>query len=146
MFTAAYYISAQEDTRPDRASRGDLGRGDRGGGRRGQLDLEGMIERQIVRAIEALNLSEDEKTVLVPRIKAIVEHQVGRRRELRPLMEALRTAVDSEDNAQIKSALEALKAKQSEQKTKSDALEDDLGWTSDASPRGTVDHRWNCQQ
>ena len=89
-FTGAYYISAQEDTRPDRASRGDLGRGDRGGGRRGQLDLERMIERQIVRAIEALNLSEDEKTVLVPRIKAIVEHQVGRRRELRPLMEALR--------------------------------------------------------
>ncbi|MDE0041693.1 MAG: hypothetical protein OXT74_06635, partial [Candidatus Poribacteria bacterium] len=38
----------------------------------------------------------------------------------------LRTAVDSGDNAQIKSALEALKAKQSEQKTKSASLEDDL--------------------
>ena len=125
-FTGAYYISAQEDTRPDRSSRGDLSRGDRGGGRRGQFNLEEMVERQTQRAIEALNLSEDEKTVLVPRIKAIVEYQVGRRRELRPLMEALRTAVDSGDNAQIKSALETLKAKQSEQKTKSASLEDNL--------------------
>ncbi|MDE0040946.1 MAG: hypothetical protein OXT74_02835, partial [Candidatus Poribacteria bacterium] len=72
-FTGAYYISAQEDTRPDRASRGDLGRSDRGGGRRGQFNLEEMVERQTQRAIETLNLSEDEKTVLVPRIKAIAE-------------------------------------------------------------------------
>lgn len=125
-FTGAHYISAQEDTRPDRSSRGDLSRGDRGGGRRGQFNLEEMVERQTQRAIEALNLSEDEKTILVPRIKAIAELQVGRRRELRPLMEALRTAVDSGNNAQIKSALESLKSKQSEQKAKSASLEDDL--------------------
>ena len=123
VFTSAYYISAQEDTRPDRSNRGEQGRGNRGGEQRGQFNLEEMVERQTQRAIEELNLSEDEKTVLVPRIKAITEHQIGRRRDLRPLVEALRTAVDSGDNAQIKSALDALKAKQSQQKTKSDSLQ-----------------------
>ena len=123
VFTSAYYISAQEDTRPDRSNRGEQGRGNRGGEQRGQFNLEEMVERQTQRAIEELNLSEDEKTVLVPRIKAITEHQIGRRRDLRPLVEALRTAVDSGDNAKIKSALDALKAKQSQQKTKSDSLQ-----------------------
>ena len=123
VFTSAYYISAQEDTRPDRSNRGEQGRGNRGGEQRGQFNLEEMVERQTQRAIEELNLSEDEKTVMVPRIKAITEHQIGRRRDLRPLVEALRTAVDSGDNAKIKSALDALKAKQSQQKTKSDSLQ-----------------------
>ena len=123
VLTSAYYISAQEDTRPDRSNRGEQGRGNRGGEQRGQFNLEEMVERQTQRAIEELNLSEDEKTVLVPRVKAITEHQIGRRRDLRPLVEALRTAVDSGDNAQIKSALDALKAKQSQQKTKSDSLQ-----------------------
>ncbi len=123
VFTSAYYISAQEDTRPDRSNRGEQGRGNRGGEQRGQFNLEEMVERQTQRAIEELNLSEDEKTVLVPRIKAITEHQIERRRDLRPLVEALRTAVDSGDNAKIKSALDALKAKQSQQKTKSDSLQ-----------------------
>ena len=123
VLTSAYYISAQEDTRPDRSNRGEQGRGNRGGERRGEFNLEEMVERQTQRTIEELNLSEDEKTVLVPRVKAITEHQIGRRRDLRPLVEALRTAVDSGDNAKIKSALDALKAKQSQQKTKSDSLQ-----------------------
>ena len=123
VLTSAYYISAQEDTRPDRSNRGEQGRGNRGGEQRGQFNLEEMVERQTQRTIEEMNLSEDEKTVLVPRIKAITEHQIERRRDLRPLVEALRTAVDSGDNAKIKSALDALKAKQSQQKTKSDSLQ-----------------------
>lgn len=126
VLTSGYYISAQEDTRPDRTDRRERGRGDRERGRRGQFNLEEMVERRTQRAIEELNLSEDEKTVLIPRIKAITEHQFGQRQELRPLVEALRTAVDSGDNAQIKSALDALKAKQAEQKTKSDSLENGL--------------------
>ena len=126
VLTSAYYISAQEDTRPDRSNRREQGRGDRGGGRRGEFNLAEMVERQTQRAIEELNLSEDEKIVLAPRIKAITEHRMGRRQELRPLVEALRTAVDSGDNAQIKSALDALKAKQSEQTTKSDSLKKGL--------------------
>ena len=126
VLTSGYYISAQEDTRPDRTDRREQRRGDRERGRRGQFNLEEMVERRTQRAIEELNLSEDEKTVLIPRIKAITEHQFGQRQELRPLVEALRTAVDSKDNAQIKSALDALKAKQAEQKTKSDSLENGL--------------------
>ncbi len=126
VLTSAYYISAQEDTRPDRSSRRELGRGERGGGRRGQFNLAEIVERQTQRAIEELNLSEDEKIVLAPRIKAITENRMGRRQELRPLVEALRTAVDSGDNAQIMSALQALKAKQSELETKSESLEKGL--------------------
>ena len=126
VLTTGYYISAQEDTRPDRSDRRERERGDRERGRRGQFNLEEMIERRTQRAIEELKLTEDEKTVLIPRIKAITEHQFGQRQELRPLVEALRTAVDSEDNSQIKSALDALKAKQTEQKTKSESLENGL--------------------
>ncbi len=126
VLASGYYISAQEDTRPDRTDRRERGREDRERGRRGQFNLEEMVERRTQRAIEELNLSEDEKTVLIPRIKAITEHQFGQRQELRPLIEALRTVVDSGDNEQIKSALDALKAKQAEQKTKSDSLENGL--------------------
>lgn len=126
VLTSGYYISAQEDTRPDRTDRRERGRGDRERGRRGQFNLEEMVERRTQRAIEELNLSEDEKTVLIPRIKAVTKHQFGQRQELRPLVEALRTAVDGGDNAQIKSALDAVKAKQAEQKTKSDSLENGL--------------------
>ena len=126
VLTSVYYISAQEDTRPDRSSRREPGGGERGGGRRGQFNLAEMVERQTQRAIEELSLSEEEKTVFVPRIKAITEHRMGRRQGLRPLGEALRTAVDSGDNAQIKSALKALKAKQSELETKSESLEKGL--------------------
>ncbi|MDE0297120.1 MAG: hypothetical protein OXN17_00635 [Candidatus Poribacteria bacterium] len=126
VFSGAYYISAQEDTRPDRSGRRESGRGDRGGGRRGEFNLEEMVERQTRRAIEGLSLSEDEKTVLVPRIKAIAEYRLGRRQELRPLMQAVRSAVEAGDNMKIKAALDALKAKQNEQKTKSDSLEKSL--------------------
>ena len=126
VLTSGYYIAAQEDTRPDRSSRGELGRGDRGGGRRGQFSLEEMVERQTQRAIEGLGLSEEEKIVLVPRIKAIAEYRMGQRQELRPLMQAVRTAVETGENAQIKTALDALKEKQNEQKTKSDSLEESL--------------------
>ena len=56
VLTSAYYISAQEDTRPDRSNRGEQGRGNRGGERRGEFNLEEMVERQTQRTIEELNL------------------------------------------------------------------------------------------
>ena len=126
VLTSAYFISAQEDTRPDRSSRQQGERGQRGERGRGQFDPAQMAERQTQRAIENLNLSDEESTVLVPRIKAIAQHRLQQRQALRPLTQALRTAVDGENQVEIKSALDALKAQQDEQKTKAEALEKEL--------------------
>ena len=126
VLTSAYFISAQEDTRPDRSDRQQRGRGERGEGGRGQFDPAQIIERQTQRAVEGLNLSAEETTVLVPRVKAIAQHRLQQRQELQPLVQALRTSVDGGDNAQMKSALEALKAKRATQKTTAEALEKEL--------------------
>ncbi len=126
VLTSAYLISAQEDTRPERSTRQQRDRGERGEGGRGQFNLAQMVERQTQRAIEALNLSDEETAVLVPKIKAITQQRMQQRQELRTFAEALRTAVDGEDDVQIKSALETLKAKRGEQKTTSETLEKEL--------------------
>ena len=123
---SAYFISAQEDTRPDRSSREQRGRGERGERGRGQFNVAEMVERQTQRAIENLNLSDEEGAVLVPKIKAIAQHRLEQRQTLRPLTQALRISVDGEDKAEIKSALDSLKAQQNKQKTKAEALEKEL--------------------
>ena len=126
VLSSAYFISAQEDTRPDRSSRQQRERGERSEGRRGQFNLEQMVERQTQRAIENLNLSDEETAILVPRIKAIAQHRLQQRQGLRPFAQALRTSVDSEDSKQIKAALKSFKAQQAAQKEKAQALEKDL--------------------
>ena len=126
VLASAYFISAQEDTRPDRSSREQRTRGERSERGRGQFNVAEMVERQTQRAIEDLNLSGEEAAVLVPRIKAIAQHRLQQRQALRPLTQALRTSVDGEDKAEIKSALDALKAQQNEQRTKAEALEKEL--------------------
>lgn len=126
VLTGTYFISAQEDTRPDRSSRQQRERGERGERGRGQFNIAEMVERQTQRAIEDLNLSDEETTILVPKIKAIAQHRLQQRQELRPFAQALRTSVDSEDNKQIKAALKSFKAHQAAQKEKAEALEKDL--------------------
>ena len=126
VLTGTYFISAQEDTRPDRSSRQQRERGERGERGRGQFDPAQIAERQTQRAIEDLNLSDEETTILVPKIKAIAQHRLQQRQELRPFVQALRTSVDSEDNKQIKAALKSFKAHQAAQKEKAEALEKDL--------------------
>ena len=126
VLSSAYLISAQEDTRPDRSDLQQQRRGERGEGRRGQFDPAQMVERQTQRAIEDLNLSEEEATILVPKVKAIAQHRLQQRQELRPFTQALRTSVDDGDSSQIKAALKSFKAYQAAQKEKADALEKDL--------------------
>ena len=126
VLSSAYFISAQEDTRPDRSSRQQRERGERGERGRGQFNIAEMVERQTERAIENLNLSDEETTILVPRIKAIAQHRLQQRQELRPFTQALRTSVDGGDRAQIKAALKSFKAHQAAQKEKTEALEKEL--------------------
>ena len=126
VLSSAYFISAQEDTRPDRSSRQQQERGERGERGRGQFDPAQMAERQTQRAIENLNLSDEETAVLVPRIKAIAQHRLQQRQELRPFAQTLRASVDGGDRTQIKAALKSFKAHQAAQKEKAEALEKDL--------------------
>ena len=126
VLSSAYFISAQEDTRPDRSDLQQQRRGERGEGRRGQFDPAQMAERQTQRAIEGLNLSDEEAAILVPKIKTIALHRLQQRQELRPFTQTLRTSVDGEDNTQIKAALKSFKAHQAAQKEKAEALEKDL--------------------
>ena len=126
VLSSAYFISAQEDTRPDRSSRQQRERGERGERGRGQFNIAEMVERQTERAIEDLNLSDEETTILVPKVKAIAQHRLQQRQELRPFTQALRTSVDSGDSAQIKASLKSFKAHQAAQKKKAEALEKDL--------------------
>jgi len=126
VLSSAYFISAQEDTRPDRSRRQQQERGERRERGRGQFDPAQMAERQTQRAIENLDLSDEETAVLVPRIKAIAQHRLQRRQELRPFTQALRTSVDSGDSKQIKAALKTFKAQQAAQKEKAEALEKEL--------------------
>ena len=126
VLSSAYFISAQEDTRPDRSSRQRQEYGERGERGRRQLDPAQMVERQTQRAVENLNLSDEETAVLVPRIRAIAQHRLQQRQELRPFAQTLRTSVDAGDRAQIKAALKSFKAHQAAQKEKAEALEKDL--------------------
>ncbi len=126
VLSSAYFISAQEDTRPDRSSRQQRERGERGERGRGQFNIAEMVERQTERAIEDLNLSDEETTILVPKVKAIAQHRLQQRQELRPFTQALRTSVDGGDSAQIKASLKSFKAYQAAQKKKAEALEKDL--------------------
>ena len=126
ILTSAYFISAQEETRPDRSTRQQQNRGQRRGGGRAQFNPEQMIQRQTERAVENLNLSDEESAILVPKIKAILQHRMQQPQTLRPFAEALRTAVDGNDDAQVRSTLQALKAKRNEQKTTSETLGKEL--------------------
>ena len=126
VLSSAYFISAQEDTRPDRSNLQQQERGERRERGRGQFNPAQMVERQTERAIENLDLSDEETAVLVPRIKAIAQHRLQQRQELRPFTQALRTSVDSGDSKQIKAALKTFKAQQAAQKEKAEALEKDL--------------------
>ena len=126
VLSSAYFISAQEDTRPDRSNLQQQERGERGEGGRRQFNPAQIAERQTERAIEDLNLSDEESAVLVPKIKAIAQHRLQQRQELRPFAQALRTSVDGEDNAQIKAALKTFKAQRAAQNTTAKALEKEL--------------------
>ena len=100
VLTSAYFISAQEETRPDRSTRQQQNRGERRGGGRAQFNPEQMIQRQTERAVENLNLSDEESAILVPKIKAILQHRMQQPQTLRPFAEALRTAVNGKDDTQ----------------------------------------------
>ena len=115
----AYLLSAQQDEGRGRSRQGP-------GGERPQFDPAEMVERMIDRSIEPLNLSAEETAVLKPKIKAIFQTRMEQGQQMREVIQSLRTAIDTKDEAQIKAKLAAVKAKRQEQKAKVEAMEKDL--------------------
>jgi len=93
---------------------------------RRQMGTEAMIPRMVERMMRDLNLSDKETTVLKPKIENIVQTRMTQSREMRELVEALRQAIESNDNAQIKEKLSLVKTKRKEHEAKIETLEKEL--------------------
>ena len=118
VLTTAYIISAQQDT----------GRRQRPGQQQGrrQMDPEAMMKRRVERVMEQLKLSEEETTVLKPKIESIMQTRTKRSTEMRTLISDLQKAIEAKDDAQIKAKLDAVKAKRKEHKAQSAKREKEM--------------------
>ena len=114
--TAVHIVSAQQAQRQGRQRQM----------RDREMDPEEMMRRSMDRTVEQLNLSEEEATVLKPRIEAILRARFQQSSEMRELTNALQEAIDAKDDEQIKAKLEEVKAKRKENKAKMEALEKEL--------------------
>lgn len=115
VLTGAYFISAQQPRQSPRDRRGDP-----------QIDPAAMIERMVDQNVKRLNLSDEETAILKPKIKNLLQTRLERRERVRNLTQALRTAIDAKDDAQIKTELAELKAKRKKDRAKDEQLEKEL--------------------
>jgi len=113
IFGSVYIMAQQRAQRPQRMERP-------------QIDPEQIIQRRMERIIEELKLSEDETTVLKPKIENILRTNMEQSLKTRELTNALREALNADDDAQIKEKLELLKTKRKEQSKKVEKLEKEL--------------------
>ena len=118
VLTTVYFISAQQDTRRQRP------RGQQEGRR--QFNPEAMMKRRLERVMEQLKLSEEETSVLKPKIEGSMQTRTKQSTEMRTLTSDLRKALDAKDDAQIKAKLDAVKAKRKEHKAQAEKLEKEL--------------------
>lgn len=118
LLTTAYFISAQqEDSRRQRPGQRE--------GRR-QFDPEAMMKQRVDRIVQQLNLSEEESTILKPKIEGILQTRTQQSTEMRTLIRDLRGTIDSNNDTQIKAKLDAVKAKRKEHKAQAEKLEKEL--------------------
>jgi len=85
---------------------------------RPQMSSEEMVQRMLEQTMRQLTLSEEETTVLKPKIEEILKIRIEQSTEMRELTNALREAINADDDAQIKEKLELVKAKRKEHKKK----------------------------
>jgi len=114
VLTTAYIISAQQDEGRERFRQ------------RRQMDPEEMIPRMVERMMEELNLSDEATDLLKPKIEGIVQTRMNQSREMPELIEALRKAIESNDDVQIKEKLDFVKTKRKEYETKKETMEREL--------------------
>lgn len=117
VLTGTYVIWAQQRRqRPQRPGRMQ----------RPQMSPEEMVQRMLERIMRQLNLSEEETTVLKPKIEGILKMRTDQNLKMRELTNALREAINADDDAQIKEKLELVKAKRQEYKKKAETLQKEL--------------------
>jgi Sec-independent protein translocase protein TatA len=90
------------------------------------MDPEQMLQRMVDRVVERLALTSEESEVLVPMIKSIYQARTTFRQEMREVTQALNTAVEANDNDQMKAKLDEIKAKSKQQEEKEKAMEKQL--------------------
>lgn len=93
---------------------------------RQQFDPQQMMERRMQQIIGQLKLSEDETAVLKPMIQNLMNMRMEQSRELRTLLDNLRKAINTKDESQIKTALDAVKSKREAQKSSIEKAEKEL--------------------
>lgn len=130
--TTAHIISAQQSGgRPGTGRR--PGTGGRPGGDR-QMDPAAMMDRMIERRMEnitegmqEMNIPDNEAGILKTQIEALLRMRMAPNTEMTQATETLQKAVDEKkDDAQIRAALDAVKAKRKEQKAKDEKAEKEL--------------------
>jgi hypothetical protein len=90
------------------------------------MDPEAMIQQILGRTLEPLKLSDEETTVLKPKIEAIMRLRIDQSQALRTLISSLREAINAKNTDQIKAKLTEIKAKREENRKKTEALEEEL--------------------
>jgi hypothetical protein len=124
LLTGVHIISAQQQgARQGRQQQGAR-QGRQQQGR--QFDPAQMRARMLEHATEGLNLSEEEATVIKPKIESLLQARFDQGSEVRELTTGLREAVDSKDSDQIVAKLTALKKKLKENRAKLEKMENDL--------------------
>ena len=88
-----------------------------------KLKVEELVERKIKGIIARLNLSDEEAEGMAPKVKAVVQHRIEQRKTLGQMVKTLKKTMVAGEDAEVRSALEELKAKQSALETELEALE-----------------------
>ena len=103
------------------------GRG-RGGFGRGNFDPAQMQERMLERTTTDLKMTNQEAKIIVPKIRAILIYRFSSGQDLQPLYQDLADLVNAEkpNEKAILQQLNKIKAKESEIKKKSEAMEEEL--------------------
>ncbi len=120
--------------------RGFRGRSQQGGssGRQGndrsgregrrERDAAGQAERRYARALEALNLDEEESAIVGPMVRAIVELQAAGRESAQKARKNLESLLDgkSADEAQLQGAIDALRQVRTQNESKLSQAREEL--------------------
>lgn len=91
-----------------------------------QMSPEQMMERRMQQIIERLKLSNEEASILKPKIEGLMNLRMEQGREMRELVSNLQKAIDAKDTNQMKAALNAIKAKREEQRKKLEQAENEI--------------------
>jgi len=109
------------------------GRGRRGEGDRAQMDPAAMMERMVERRMEnvtegmqKMEIPANEAAILGTQIEGLLRMRMAPDTGNREAMDELQKAIDAKDNAQIKTRLDAIKAKRKKRREKDEKMEKEL--------------------